>query len=375
MARVPPKALRILALEPWYGGSHRAFLDGWRARSRHALEVRGLPDRHWKWRMRGGAWELARGLAESPPPDALVASDYVDLPALHGLLPSSWAGIPSVLYLHENQLTYPSPGTRAERDHGYGFTNILSCLRADRVVFNSGHHLESFAAAAGELLRQLPRPNPREELDRALGRAEVIAPGVDLDAIPLGPGGSGPLRVLFAHRWEHDKDPRAFLEATREACSRGAELELVLLGQSYGERPPGVDALLSTLEGVIAHHGHLDERADYAAILGTVDLAVSTALHEFFGIGIVEALAAGAEPLLPARLSYPEVAGESLAPRVLYSDTEGLVQRLVHHAADPAVLRDGAHRASLRRRAADWSLDATAARLDDLLDDLCSSPR
>ena len=36
---------------------------------------------------------------------------------------------------------------------------------------------------------------------------------------------------------------------------------------------------------------------------------MSSANHEFFGIGIVEAIAAGAYPLLPNRLAYPEVAG------------------------------------------------------------------
>jgi hypothetical protein len=31
--------MRILALEPFYGGSHQAFLDGWRARSRHTWSL------------------------------------------------------------------------------------------------------------------------------------------------------------------------------------------------------------------------------------------------------------------------------------------------------------------------------------------------
>ena len=35
--------MRILALEPYYGGSHQAFLDGWTAHSRHAFTVLGLP--------------------------------------------------------------------------------------------------------------------------------------------------------------------------------------------------------------------------------------------------------------------------------------------------------------------------------------------
>ncbi len=45
------------------------------------------------------------------------------------------------------------------------------------------------------------------------------------------------------------------------------------------------------------------------AALLDADVVVSTALHEFFGIGVVEAIAAGAFPLLPRRLAYPEVLG------------------------------------------------------------------
>ena len=34
---------------------------------------------------------------------------------------------------------------------------------------------------------------------------------------------------------------------------------------------------------------------------------VSTALHEFYGIAVIEAVRAGCRPLLPNRLSYPEL--------------------------------------------------------------------
>lgn len=37
------------------------------------------------------------------------------------------------------------------------------------------------------------------------------------------------------------------------------------------------------------------------------DLIISTANHEFFGISILEAIAAGAYPVLPKMLAYPEV--------------------------------------------------------------------
>ncbi|MCK4372451.1 MAG: DUF3524 domain-containing protein, partial [candidate division Zixibacteria bacterium] len=35
--------MKILALEPYYGGSHKAFLDGWSSRSRHEWTILKLP--------------------------------------------------------------------------------------------------------------------------------------------------------------------------------------------------------------------------------------------------------------------------------------------------------------------------------------------
>ncbi|MDP6538623.1 MAG: DUF3524 domain-containing protein [Planctomycetota bacterium] len=368
--------MKVLAFEPWYGGSHRRFLDQWRARTRHDLEVVGLAARRWKWRMRSGAWELARRVTERglPRPDALCVSDYVDLPALFGELPASWAGLPAFLYLHENQLTYPSNPAHgaAKQEIAYGFTNIQSCVRADRVVFNSDFHRREFAAAAGELLDALPHPNARAELEARLSTSTVIAPGIDIDAIPPGPGAEprAPLRVLFNHRWEHDKDPVAFLEAVAAALAGGARLELVLLGERFRQSPPGVDELLDGLDEHVHHRGFVESAESYAAMLGASDLVVSCARHEFFGLAVCEALAAGCSPLLPERLSYPEILPPRLHRDGLYSGPDALVRRLVAHAADAASLRTPQRRSSMREAARTWSAGATARALDTVCDEL-----
>ena len=164
MLRRVKHALDILALEPWLGGSHAVFLEGWAGRSRHRVRTEGLKARHWRWRMRAGAWELARRLKGTEPPDALFVSDYVDLPSLLGFLPATWSEVPTVLYFHENQLTYPGQDGEVEPDFHLGFTNILSCLRADAVAFNSAWHRDEFQRAALDLFAQLPKPNPRLEL-------------------------------------------------------------------------------------------------------------------------------------------------------------------------------------------------------------------
>lgn len=368
-------SLRVLAVEPWLGGSHAAFLGAWRRRSRLCVDVRGLAPRHWRWRMRGGTWQLARELEREPPPDALLVSDFVDLPGLVGLLPPAWSAVPSVAYFHENQLAYP--GREREepdaRDLHPAFTNVLTCLRADRLVFNSRFHREAFRAAADAWLARLPRPAPRAELARALERAEVVPPGVELDRLPLGPGApaGSPLRVAFNHRWEHDKDPLAFLRAARAV----PDLELVLLGETFERLPEGAPELLEALAPRTLHRGWVADRAEYARRLGACDVALSTARQEFYGIAAVEGLAVGCHPLLPRRLAYPELLPGALHGTHLHGDGDDLVRRLTALARAPEALRDPARRAAHRALAAEGhDAAATAAALDRICEDAVRSP-
>ena len=56
-------------------------------------------------------------------------------------------------------------------------------------------------------------------------------------------------------------------------------------------------------------------------------MVVSAASQEYFGISVVEAVAAGAVPVLPDRLSYPEVVPAAWHGSSLYPDG-GLTTRL-----------------------------------------------
>ena len=55
---------------------------------------------------------------------------------------------------------------------------------------------------------------------------------------------------------------------------------------------------------------------------------LSTAIQENFGIAVVEAVRYGCFPLLPKRLSYPEILPEHLHPLCLYEDEEDLYRKL-----------------------------------------------
>jgi len=146
----------MLFLEPWDDGSHRAFREGLLGCSRHRYTVLALPGRFWKWRMRAAAaWFADRLNGQPQRADLILTTGFLNVADLRGLLKPPLDRVPVVLYMHENQLTYPlSP--LEEFDFHFGFTNIISCLAADRVVFNSEWHRDVFLEAIPGFLNRMP---------------------------------------------------------------------------------------------------------------------------------------------------------------------------------------------------------------------------
>ena len=312
--------MRLLLLDPFHAGSHAAFADGWARHSRHAFATLTLPGRHWTWRMRGAAVAFADRLAAGAPPgpfDAVVCTDMLDLAAFRGLAPPAVARLPSVVYFHENQLTYPSRAGdgsgRAARDRHFAFTNLTTALAADAVWFNSAFHRDALLAAVGEFLPRLPDHRPRDVAGRVAAKSAVMHPGIE----PLGRRDGlrrpGPLRVAWVGRWEHDKRPDRFADALRRLAARGVDFRLTVLGERYRTAPPAFAAMGREFADRLDHRGYAESRDDYAAALRHADAVVSTADHEFFGLAVAEAASAGCVPVLPRSLAYPEVWGDAAA--------------------------------------------------------------
>jgi glycosyltransferase involved in cell wall biosynthesis len=120
---------------------------------------------------------------------------------------------------------------------------------------------------------------------------------------------TGPLCIVWPHRWEHDKDPSTFFSVLLELeRSHSVSFSLIVLGESYGEHPPIFAEALSQLSpNSIRHWGFAQSRADYEHLLSQGDVVVSTAQHEFFGVAMLEACRAGCVPLVPDRLAYKEL--------------------------------------------------------------------
>lgn len=338
-----PKLLpmRVLALEPFYAGSHRSFLDGWRAHSAHDWTVLSLPGRKWKWRMRHAAVTFAEDLAGRIKAgemwDVVFCSSMLNLAEFRGLAPSSVANLPTVVYFHENQFTYPNRFEQ-ERDLHFGFINLTSALSADAVWFNSAYHWRDFLAGARMATRKMPDYRLDAYLPQIEAKSAVQAPGVSPPAkyqfSSQGPSHSAPLHVVWAARWEHDKQPEVFFDALRELRRRGHTFRISVVGEQYAEVPAVFAQAHEEFGDWIVHWGYQPTRDAYEDVLAEADIAISTAAHEFFGLAAVETLLAGCWPLWPDRLTYPELLDVGAHPehaRHLYA---GEVADLVHAWAE-----------------------------------------
>jgi glycosyltransferase involved in cell wall biosynthesis len=373
----------VALLSPYHGGSHKAWADGLAASSRHKIDLHTMPDRFWKWRMHGAAVTLAKEyLKRDRDPDCLVATDMLDLSTFLALTRRRTAGIPAILYMHENQLTYPLPDDpelgamrrqKGERDLHYGFINVASMLAADVVLFNSEYHRGEFMSALPNFLKHFPDYNEFSIISSLNEKAHVVPVGVDLDAL----GGESesvdhsesPL-IIWNHRWEYDKDPDRFFEALYRVRNDGIPFRLALCGRNFRNRPAEFDRALDILSPNIVHFGFADETT-YRNLLWEASIAVSTARHEFFGVSTVEAIYCHSFPVLPNDLSYPEIVPAEFHSQCLYSDDDQLnailTRVLLNTAETKAVAAD------LAAKVAKFEWILVSPLYDDVISHLCEN--
>lgn len=317
------------AVEPYFGGSHRDFLVGLAKYSSHRFTLHTLPGRHWSWRMQGGALALARRATEpgEEMPQLLFCSSMLDLPLYQALTYPVTGRIPTIIYFHENQLTYPLP-EGSWRDLGYGWKNVMSAVAADRVLFNSAYHRRDFLSALDALIGRLPDCVSPQLVEEIEAKSAVLPLGCDLRRLDaFRPSGYSSLwkkdaepLVLWNHRWEPDKAPDEVASALLVLAKEGLSFRVALAGANQGSPPAGFLALKEQLGRRVVHWGKVESLEEYARLLWEADIVVSAARHEFFGQAVVEAIYCGCRPVLPARLSYPEIVPREAHSFVLYEE-------------------------------------------------------
>jgi glycosyltransferase involved in cell wall biosynthesis len=275
-----------------------------------------LPPRYFSWRVRGNPlyWSQVERAALEQPWDVLVATSMVDLATLRGLVPSLGA-VPALLYFHENQFAYPRRAQQSSLLEAQ-MVSLYAALAADALAFNSAYNRDSFVDGVAALLARLPDrvpPGvPQQLRDKALVLPVPIDLGATAQAAAAWPGEQGdpgqrPLRLLWSGRFEYDKGGEGLLDLLQQLEQRGLDYELAVTGQQFRDSPPVFARIEAQFSHRLVHFGFIEAADSLQALRQAADMVLSTALHEFQGLAVLEAVACGCLPVVPDRLAYPEI--------------------------------------------------------------------
>ena len=243
--------------------------------------------------------------------DLLIATSMVDLATLRGLVPAL-AGLPSLLYFHENQFDYPSP----RQQHGLldaQMVSLYSALAADSLLFNSAYNRDTFLTGTQTLLDKLPDRVPSGVVAVLREKSAVLPVPLELyEQAARWPGQSGefparPLRLVWVGRFEHDKGGDLLLSILSLLEQDDTHYELAVVGQQFRSMPEAYRQIAHEFDHRIVQFGYVESAADYRALLRAGDIVLSTARHEFQGLAVMEAVAGGCLPVVPSRQVYPEI--------------------------------------------------------------------
>jgi glycosyltransferase involved in cell wall biosynthesis len=311
--------LKVLLLSAYAANSHVHWQQSLEAMCpQWHWQVLSLPPRHFSWRVRGNPlyWSIAEREVLARSYDLLIATSMVDLATLRGLVPNL-ASVPSVLYFHENQFAYPQDRAQHNLLEAQ-MVSLYSSLAADRVVFNSHYNRSSFMGGCESLLRRLPDRVPGGIVESIQAKARVLpvplipqAPHEDEPA-PLWAGAAGayparPLRLLWVGRFEYDKGGEGLHRVLIELEKTGLDYELAVIGQQFRNSPDVFPKIEQNFASRLVQFGYLESAADYRQYLADADIVLSTAVHEFQGLAVLEAVESGCLPVVPGRLVYPEI--------------------------------------------------------------------
>ncbi len=307
--------MKILLLSAYDANSHKYWHQSLVANlPEHQWTVLTLEPRFFSWRIRGNSlsWAFNKREILSEKYDLLIATSMVDLNGLRGFIPSL-ASIPNVLYFHENQFSYPLSSAKEKQGHSDNLeaqiVSLYAALCANLILFNSHFNRDSFLTGVKNLLKRLPDQIPKGLNETLTEKSSVLPVPINNSAFLLDQEKPSPkLQIIWNHRWEYDKGPDRLLTALKKITPE-CPLTFHILGQSFRNIPSEFTAIKQLLieNQWLGEWGYIDSREKYIDVLKRSDAVLSTALHDFQGISILEAVATGCTPIVPNRLAYPEL--------------------------------------------------------------------
>jgi glycosyltransferase involved in cell wall biosynthesis len=324
--------MKILLLSAYDAQSHQYWRTNLVAQfPEYDWTALSLPARYFSWRLRGNSltWAFNKRSILEQPFDLMIATSMTDLSALKGLVPNL-ANIPSWVYFHENQFAYPE-SAKAFESVEPKILNLYTALAADQITFNSQYNQDTFLAGCNALLNKLPDHVPRGVIERIEKIASVLPVPLHASSFCASLPNSDKLEIIWNHRWEYDKGPQALLEAVRRLKAQTNDFRLHIVGQQFRQIPAAFDQLKKEFQAHIGAWGYVESQSEYQTLLQRSDVVISTALHDFQGMAILEAVAANCIPLVPNRLAYPELLGEKFCYDQGINESLNLATKLLEY--------------------------------------------
>ncbi|MCA9733022.1 MAG: DUF3524 domain-containing protein [Deferribacteres bacterium] len=320
--------MKIAFVESFYGGSHKSFLDGLQKYSTHDIDTFTLPARFWKWRLRTAAMYFAEQInGDLSHYDLLIATDMINLAELKAM--TGYHG-PSIMFFHENQLTYPKTNLQSP-DYHFVVANCTSALTANVNLFNSDFQLRKFDHELRQFQNRIPEFIPVLAHDKIMKKSKVVYMGSDFALLRANRAKANAIpHILWNHRWAFDKQPAVFFDVLYKLAEENVPFKLIILGENHQVHPKEFLEAKERLSDRIVHFGYVDTEEDYAHFLNLGDIVISTAVQENFGFAVIEAMYSKNLPLLPNRLSYPEILDQEFHKYFLYKNDTELLNKLRH---------------------------------------------
>ena len=301
---------RVLVLSAYHAQSHQYWVESLcRELKGFDWQVVSLPARFFAWRIRGNPLSFLAEFTDvlQQDYDLGIATSMVDLATLKGICPQL-SRLPWLVYFHENQFAYPASGYQHPSLEPQ-MVNLYAALAADKVVFNSDYNRRTFLAGVTALMQKMPDCKPDNLAAQIGAKTSVLSVPVYLPNAVEKALGDIP-KLLWNHRWEYDKGPDLLLAFLKRLELSGERYRLAIVGQQFRQQPAAFAEIKKLLDNsknlTLEEWGYQPSTEAYQACLASSDIVLSTAEHDFQGLAVLEAVAAGARPVVPDALAYPE---------------------------------------------------------------------
>lgn len=291
-----------------------------------------LPAKKWHWRARTSALFFSQVIPKEHQYKIILTSSVLNLAELLGVR-SDLAKCKKIVYFHENQLMYPVREIK-DRDCQYGFNQIMTCLSADELLFNSNFNRNSFLTSINTFLSIQPDFKLKQIKEKIEPKCAVLYFPIKFHCMPhrnhLDDVIQNELHLIWPHRWEHDKNPQLLTETLLELNKRQVDFKVSIIGEQFQTIPDCFEGIKDKLGNKLVDFGYLS-REDYYRVLLKGDVVISTAGHEFYGVSMLEASFCGCLPIAPNKLVYPEI----YPAENLYNTSNQLIKMLYTFCKSP----------------------------------------